>query len=351
MILVTKWFGVFLCDGNKIVDKHLMPKDPEQIAAKMVLVQSGSVLPEETELARGRVKLRVSERRQDPLGKPTMFDSSFIKPDAYGFSDEMMRSAMLILGKLRISEPIPRDKNLVQAIRNLDNIIESANLMNERLHEWYGLHFPELADLAKDKRYAELVSRYGDRNAVCEHLGLEIESVGAELDPDDMRAVMNLAETLCMIYDDRDRTEGYISGIVENVCPNMCAILGGPLSGRLISLAGGLERLSSLPSSTIQLLGAEKAMFRHLRSGKKPPKHGVIFQHPDVHRAPYWQRGNIARALAGKVLIAAKVDCYGGDFSGDALNEQFKRRVEEIKGKYPDPPKPKKVNKKNNRRR
>ena len=350
MILVTKWFGVFLCDGNRVVDKRLMPKEPELMAAKLAAIQSGSILPEETELAKGRVKLRVSERRQDKLGKPEMFDSSFIKADAYGFTDEMMRSAMLILGKLRISEPIPRDKNLVQAIRSLDNIIESANLMNERLHEWYGLHFPELADIAKDRRYAELISRYGDRDAICGQLGIGIESVGSELEPDDMRAVMDLAGSLCAMYDERERTEAYTSGIVEDVCPNMCALLGGPLSARMISLAGGLERLSSLPSSTVQLLGAEKAMFRHLRSGKKPPKHGVIFQHPEVHRSPYWQRGSIARALAGKVLIAAKIDCYGGEFAGDALNEQFMIRVADIKKRHPDPPKPKKVSKKGGQR-
>ena len=103
----------------------------------------------------------------------------------------------------------------------------------------------------------------------------------------------------------------------------MCALLGGPLSARLISLSGGLERLASLPSSTIQLLGAEKAMFRHLRSGKNPPKHGVIYQYPDLRKAPYWQRGNIARALAGKVLIAAKVDQYKGEFCGDRLSEEL----------------------------
>lgn len=102
-------------------------------------------------------------------------------------------------------------------------------------------------------------------------------------------------------------------------CPNMHTLLGGSLTARLVSLAGGLERLSSLPSSTIQLLGAEKAMFRYLKSGKRPPKHGVIYQHPDICRAPYWQRGNISRALAGKVLIAAKVDRYKGIFCGEIL--------------------------------
>jgi nucleolar protein 56 len=115
--------------------------------------------------------------------------------------------------------------------------------------------------------------------------------------------------------------------------------MGGPLSARLISSAGGLDRLASLPSSTLQLLGAEKAMFRHLRSGKKPPKHGMIFQHPDIHRAPYWQRGNISRALAGKALIAAKVDRYKGDFIGDTLLKEFNEKVANIKSRYPDPPK------------
>jgi nucleolar protein 56 len=165
-----------------------------------------------------------------------------------------------------------------------------------------------------------------------------------------MRAVMDLADTLYRLYDDEERTEAYIQEIVEETCPNMCAIVGGPLAARLISLSGGLERLSSLPSSTVQLLGAEKAMFRHLKSGKRPPKHGVIYQHPEVHKAPYWQRGNIARALAGKILIAAKVDQYKGEFCGDRLNEEFMTRVEDIKRRYPDPPKkPEKKGKPRNR--
>lgn len=339
MILVTKWFGVFLCDGEKVVRKILMPEDADSIARKLAEVQRGAVLAEERELAEGVRRLNVSERRQAVLGRPVLFDSSFIKPETYGFSDGMMREVMLRLGRLRTSEPVPRDRSLVQAIRSLDDMIESSNLMNERLHEWYGLHFPELADHAKDRRYAELISRYVHRDDIRNALGLEVESIGSELEDDDMRAVSELAGTLCRVYDERDRTEAYISEIAESLCPNMCVILGGPLAARLISLAGGLERLSAMPSSTVQLLGAEKAMFRHLRSGKRPPKHGVMFQHPDVHRAPYWQRGNIARALAGKVIIAARIDMYGGEFRGDVLNEEFRKRVECIRRTYPDPPK------------
>ena len=270
-----------------------------------------------------------------------MYDSSFIKPQDFGFTDEFMHETMLHLGQLRTSEPIARDKNLVQAIRYLDNLIEVSNLLSERLHEWYGMHFPELADYAKDDRYALLIAKHGDREGIIEDLGLDIQSMGSDFDPDDIRAIQDLADTLCRIYEDKQNTEDYITELVELLCPNMCAILGGPLSARLISLSGGLERLASLPSSTIQLLGAEKAMFRHLRSGKNPPKHGVIYQYRDLRKAPYWQRGNIARALAGKVLIAAKVDQYKGEFCGDRLNSELKARIADIKRRYPDPPKKK----------
>ena len=90
-------------------------------------------------------------------------------------------------------------------------------------------------------------------------------------------------------------------------------------------------------------------MFRHLKSGKRPPKHGVIYQHPDVHRSPKWQRGNIARVLAGKISIAAKIDQYGGEYRGEQLVEEFGRRVEDIRRRYPDPPK--RPERKNQRRR
>ena len=339
MILVTKWFGVFLCDGGRILDKRLMPKNAATISEKLAVMQRGGLLQEERDLAHGREKLEVSERRQSELGKPAFFDSSFIKAESFGYTTELMHEAMMGLAKLRTSEPIPRDRNLVQAIRSLDDLIETANLMSERLHEWYGMHFPELADYAKDERYARVISDHGDRESVISALELDLESIGSDMDSEDILAVRDLAGTLCSVYMSRERTEDYISEIVERSCPNMCALLGGPLSARLISLAGGLGRLASLPSSTVQLMGAEKAMFRHLKSGKRPPKHGVLYQHPSVHTAPYWQRGKIARSLAGKALIAAKIDSCDGEYKGDILVSEFEKRVADVKRRYPEPPK------------
>ena len=340
-ILVTKWFGVFLLDEKtgKTIDKRLMPKDPDQIAEKLASIQRGSILDEEKELAGKFPKVSVSDARQSELGRPMFYDSSFLDPKSFGFSEDIMHKAMLGLGRLRTSEPVPRDRNLVHAIRGLDDLFESTNLLNERLHEWYGMYFPELSDLAKDDRYAELISEFGGREEIIKELGIEISSMGADLDDADLKEIMALAESLIRLYEEKERMEGYIKEIAAEAAPNMCALIDAPLSARLISLAGGLGRLSTLPSSTVQLLGAEKAMFRHLRSGKRPPKHGVIYQHPDVHRSPYWQRGKIARALAGKVLIAAKIDANKGEFMGDVLKKDLEARIADIRERYPEAPK------------
>lgn len=336
--LVTKWFGCFLCDGTRIIDSRVFPPDAEAISQRLAKVQRGEVLDEEKDLVGDR-RVRVSEQRQSPLGKPGMFDSSFIVPDANTHGRELMHEVMVGLGRLRTSEPLAKDRNLVQAIRGLDDLIETSNLMNERLHEWYGLHFPELADHARERRYASLIAEHGERDGIMKELSLDFESMGADMDPEDIESIRGMAEGLVQMYERRAVLEEYIAANIEPIAPNMCALLGPNLAARMISLAGGLQRLASLPASTLQLLGAEKAMFRHLREKKKPPKHGIIYQHPSVHRSPYWQRGNISRALAAKAVIAARVDQYGGEYRGDELVEQFNSRVEDIRKRYPQPPK------------
>jgi nucleolar protein 56 len=101
--------------------------------------------------------------------------------------------------------------------------------------------------------------------------------------------------------------------------------------------AGSLQRLAMLPSGTVQLLGAEKAMFRHLREGSRPPKHGILFAHPLVHNAPPWQRGPIARALAGKICLAARADVYSHNDISGILRDQLEERIIEIRERHASP--------------
>src|SRR4030043_664417 len=136
--------------------------------------------------------------------------------------------------------------------------------------------------------------------------------------------------------------ESYLDKTMSQVAPNTQAMVGSLLGARLIAVAGGLRNLAMRPASTIKVLGAEKALFRSLKTGARPPKHGLIFQHTLLHDAKRWQRGKIARVIAGKLAIAARADAFGqGHFIGEQLKADIKNRIAEIHEKYKEPPAPK----------
>ena len=250
-----------------------------------------------------------------------------------------------------------RDLLVAHAIRAVDDIDKTVNLFVNRLREWYGVHFPELNDIVEDHRtYVKLVAQLGSRDEFTyeklKELGLgdslakriadaASKSVGAEVSEHDLEAMKAFANIALQLYEMRESFEDYIKRVMKEVAPNITELVGPLLGARLISLAGGLDKLAVMPASTIQVLGAEKALFRALRTGGKPPKHGVIFQYPEIFRAPKWQRGKIARALAAKLAIAAKVDAFSGRFIGDRLKKDLDERIQEIKKLYAAPPKKK----------
>jgi nucleolar protein 56 len=250
-----------------------------------------------------------------------------------------------------------RDMLAAHSIRTIDDIDKTVNLFVNRLREWYSVHFPELNDIVEDHRlYVKLVASLGSREnfsesslkelGVPEQLAGKIldaskRSLGADISEHDLEAIRTFASIILQLYELRDQLEGYVNRIMKEVAPNITELVGPLLGARLISLAGGLDRLATMPASTIQVLGAEKALFRALRTGGRPPKHGIIFQYPEIFRAPKWQRGKIARALAAKLAIAAKVDAFSGRFVGDRLNAELRERIDEIKKIYAAPPKKK----------
>lgn len=248
-----------------------------------------------------------------------------------------------------------RDLFIAQAINALDDVNKTINLFASRLREWYSLHFPELNEIVEEhETYARLVNDLGDRsNFTKEKLSaLEIsdeifeklveaaeKSMGAEVTEFDLEAIRGISDIIIRLYGLRRKLEKYIDEAMLEVAPNIRGLVGSLLGARLISLAGGLSKLAILPASTIQVLGAEKALFRALRTGGKPPKHGVIFQYPDIYRSPRWQRGKIARALAAKLAIAARIDAFTGEYKADELKEELEARIKEIKELYAKPPK------------
>jgi nucleolar protein 56 len=163
-------------------------------------------------------------------------------------------------------------------------------------------------------------------------------SMGADLAEADLAQIQVLSRDVLNLYELRKDMENYVDRTMEEVAPNTRTIAGALLGARLIAIAGSLQNLAMRPASTIQVLGAEKALFRSLKTGARPPKHGLIFQHALLHDAKRWQRGKIARVIAGKLAIAARTDAFGGKYVGNVLKAEVDKRIEEIHAKYAEPP-------------
>ena len=153
-----------------------------------------------------------------------------------------------------------------------------------------------------------------------------------------MSQIKEIANLIEILYTKKESLENYITNLVNEIAPNTSCVATPIIAAKLISHAGGLKNLSVKPSSTIQLMGAEKALFRHIKTGADPPKYGIILQFPEIGKAPWWQKGKIARTLAAKIAIAARVDNEGGDYVGDLLRSDLLKRIKEIEKKYPNAP-------------
>ena len=309
MILVTTWFGSFLLDGDEVSEYRLFPKNARDLAARMRRVADSRILTEERELIKNLDEFFVVERRLEKVGGiNTSTEPPFLRPEDYGYERDLLHETMILVAKEMVTKAVGRDDHISQGVNALDDMEKTINVMLSRLKEWYGLHFPELEKLVDSDRFLGLVSEFGSRGAMA---GMEdVESIGSELTPEDEKAITEMAALVLEAKTARTSLQSYVENSMRSFAPNVTEIAGPIIGARLIDLAGSLERLARLPAGTIQLLGAEKALFRHLKSKAKPPKHGVLFQHPDVHRSPYWQRGAIARAYAGKIGIAARADFY-----------------------------------------
>jgi len=247
-----------------------------------------------------------------------------------------------------------RDLSAVQAMRAIDDLDKTLNLLAGRVREWYGLHFPEMDRLIENHdTYARLVAKLGNRKSftvtkiidqglpkdTSEQLANSAKrSMGGEIEEADLIVLQSFCELMLELYSFRTKSETYVEDVLKQVAPNMTAVVGAALSARLISIAGSLNNLAKMPASTLQVLGAEKALFRSLKTGARPPKHGVIFQHTAIHQAPRWQRGKIARTLSGKLTIAARVDAFGGPFVGEKLKDDVNKKIEGIRERYKTAP-------------
>ncbi|NDB51366.1 MAG: ribonucleotide-diphosphate reductase subunit beta [Nitrosopumilaceae archaeon] len=295
----------------------------------------------------------MSEKQTDEIqaNKPqVLVDAGFAKNvgDAIG----KLREFALSLSSSKVTEVSQSpDMHIIQAIGALDELDVMINGLSSRLREWYGLHFPELDNIIDSiNGYAQIVmagKRTDLSDKVYQDAGfpdskvqmlsvIQQKSKGGDISPENLAMIQSIASQILEMTKARNAIEHHIEEQMKTIAPNIAAILGTAVGARILAKAGSIKKLATLPASTIQVLGAEKALFRALKTGTQPPKHGILFQHPTVHASPRWQRGKMARAIASKAAIAARVDVYGAGLN-QTLIDKLNVRVTEIGEKYKEP--------------
>jgi nucleolar protein 56 len=202
------------------------------------------------------------------------------------------------------------DQQLVHAVRSMDDADRTANELAERVAEWAGALFDEAGTGVSGAR--EVAER--------------------EPDTDAERRVVALATRVADLADEAADCRAFVERAAPAVAPNLSRMAGPVLAARLIALAGGLGELAKKPSGTVQVLGAEDALFAHLAGRAPSPKHGVIFTHDYVRNTRPEDRGSAARALAGKLVIAARIDHYAGDLR-PSVHEDLDERMATIRAR------------------
>lgn len=302
------------------------------------------------------VKL-MSDSRQDEINQNKL--DLIIK---FGLSDDrdelagILQKFAINLSSMKVKETSEKlDLHLVQAVNTLDEIDEIINTISTRIREWYGLHFPELDYLLQNIiTYANIVRDAGSRENITKELLSQLEvpekkieliqqaiskSQGGDLTVESSESLKILASEVIKLSELRTNLSNTVENLMEILAPNLKNMLTAIIGARLIAKAGSLLRLAQMPSSTIQIIGAEKALFRALKTGTRPPKHGLLFQHPSVNSAPKWQRGKIARALSSKIAIAVRIDVYRKGALDNSLLDKLTKRIETIQKIYHEPPK------------
>ncbi|PHH83809.1 hypothetical protein CDD82_44 [Ophiocordyceps australis] len=215
------------------------------------------------------------------------------------------------------------DSMIIQAIRLVDDMDKELNLFAMRTKEWYGWHFPELAKLLNDNiAYARLVVAVGFRanfaetdlsEILPEHIEEAVKktaeiSMGTDITQDDLDNIQSLAEQVIQYTEYRAQLSSYLESRMRAIAPNLTALLGYLVGARLIAHTGSLMNLAKCPGSTIQILGAEKALFRALKTKHETPKYGLIYHSSLIGQATGSHKGKIARMLAAKSALGTRVD-------------------------------------------
>ena len=301
-------------------------------------IRSSGLVADRIEMIR---RNRMTPEARDLSERFPEVEASSINPESWpSFSTEEMTlldQASVILARRGLEESAADvDRRMEHLVHAVEEMRIGWSTMESRVVEWVGLF---LTGIDLDEQRRNIVTEAAASSSFDDLLQrLEAESPLHPPTVEEWVALQGAASSAVEMSDRIKDAELAIRNHAESHVPSLSALLGPLLAARMTVAAHGRSRLSRLPSSTVQVLGAEKAFFAHLRTGSPPPKHGMIFQHPWISRSPRWVRGKISRLVAGKASIAVRVDEHGGKTWGDEEIATVEQAVQAVRSRHPKPP-------------
>lgn len=304
-VLLTNCIGTFVLHNNKIIDK-LIFQQPEDFRNNKVIAH---------------YELQLQKKYPDAKKRE---EYVFLQCREYL---QHLHTAALAYTKVACKAAVQKEHFVMQAVAAIEDLEHAANLLAKRLRQWYALYCPELEHEIADHHLFldELLQK--EKTQILKELKRKT-SMGADLSKADFVQIERLARELQDFYKEKEELEAYIEKTMTDLCPNLTALLGAKLAAELLNHARSLQRLAFLPASTIQLLGAEQALFRCLKKQGRCPKHGVLFKHPFFAQTKKDMHGKLARLVAAAASKAAKLDYFRGEqYKGYELREHVEQQL------------------------
>ncbi len=230
---------------------------------------------------------------------------------------EDLRNKYLKLTKEKIRTNSTRVEFVLQSFKSIKEIENSINLLCSKLREWYASYYPELErNFRNNEEFSKKIVENPERKTL---MGIEV------YDQEDLTILITFAKNINYLFEHKKNLKKYLDKLLDDFCPNTKAIAGSAITCSMIEQAGSLKNLMEMPASTIQILGAEKALFRHLKGEGRSPKFGFLYGHELVKKSKD-DKGKIAKLLAAKISIAAKIDYFKGKFIGDKLRKEVEEK-------------------------
>lgn len=294
MQIVNHVIGVFVFDKGKAIEKRLYKNYKDYLENK--------------ENYNKQIINKYPNAKQGTIPK---------SPELYNKLYEINKE----ITKEKLQQSLSKDHLISQSYSMIKETERIKNTLTRRLEEWYGLFLPELFEVIKDNNLrTELITKK-TKEEIMKELNIN-ESIGSLLKDQDLDSIRTLSKEIQNLTSLQEVQKAYLEKIMQDYCPNLLAVAEVMISAGLIEHTGSLRKLALLPSSAIQILGAEKALFRHLQRNTKPPKYGLILSHSLIAKAK--DKAKAARKVAAAISKSAKIDYFhGNNYEGYSLKKKL----------------------------